>query len=113
MHTPNISAAMRDELTLLGVKLLFKMGKDDGVFWANDSALFAEMEYNALYNEKFVNAFESGIKRNEGLTFNIQALYNDLKTNGPNQYFDDVMKVKPKDPERIDNSMAKFLGLKP
>ena len=113
MHTPNISAAMRDELTLLGVKLLFKMGKDDGVFWANDSALFAEMEYNALYNEKFVNAFENGIKRNEGLTFNIQALYNDLKTNGPNQYFDDVMKVKPKDPERIDNSMAKFLGLKP
>lgn len=112
MHTPNISAANRDELTLLGVKLMFKKAKTENVFWANDAQLFAEMEYNALYNEKFVNAFEDGIKRSTGLTYNVDALYEALKVNGPHQYFADCIKVKPKNGQSIDQSLSRLPGVR-
>ena len=97
LRTPNISAANRDELTLLGVKLMFKFGQAEGAFWATDRKIFEELEYNALYNEDFIAAFEKALKEGDGLAYNVQSVYEQVKDNGPHQFFATDLKVKPKE----------------
>tara|TARA_R110002124_G_scaffold287216_2_gene471673 strand:- start:107732 stop:110467 length:2736 start_codon:yes stop_codon:yes gene_type:complete len=105
LKTPNISAANRDELTLLGVKLLMKFAKEDNAFWHNDRAVFKQLEFNALYNEDFIGAFEKSISNHEGLRFDVKSLYNALKDNGPHQYFKDVLRVKPNEGLQLNTTL--------
>jgi NAD+ synthase (glutamine-hydrolysing) len=105
LRTPNISAANRDELTMLGVKLMFKYAKDENDFWANDPAIYELMEHNALYNEAFINDFDSALQNQSTLRFDVQGLYKSVKDNGPQQFFKDTLKAKPKDSAHLDQSL--------
>lgn len=106
LRTPNISAANRDELTLLGVKLMFKFGQDENAFWASDRKIFEELEYNALYNEKFIAAFEGALKQgSENLSYDVRSVYEKVKDNGPHQFFAETTKVKPKDNARMTQTL--------
>ncbi len=105
LRTPNISAANRDELTMLGVKLMFKYAKDEGTFWANDPAIYELMEHNALYNEAFINSFDKALQGKSALRFDVKALYESVKDNGPQQFFKETLKAKPKDAAHLNQSL--------
>lgn len=80
-RTPNLSGQSRDELVLLGIDLLYKWAKRDGIDWsASDRAV---LERRAWQDEDFIAQFDSLVaKGRPGLSYDLENLYKTLKTQG-------------------------------
>lgn len=84
LRTPNLSGGSEDEITQLGIDLLFKWAGEDGLDWNQQSYRILRMR--AWQDKVFVRDFFSKIRnRDENLlntNFNLRGLYVDIKYNG-------------------------------
>lgn len=81
LRTPNLSGQSRDELTLLGLKLVFKWAKNDGIAFAPMER--ALLEKRAWQDEKFVSAFALQVEsRAEDRNYDLKPLYEKVRERG-------------------------------
>jgi NH3-dependent NAD+ synthetase len=85
-RTSNLSGQSKDELTKLGVRILFDWAKRDGLDWSNiDSKL---LEKRAEQEEGFIAKFDKEVwVRDKGLDFNLESLYGQIKSHGWDHIF--------------------------
>lgn len=75
LRTPNLNGGSRDELTLLGVRLLFNRAAREGIVWADQALL----EKRAVQDEGFIEAFERQLRNeNSGLDFDFEVIYQNI-----------------------------------
>jgi len=85
LRTPNLNGGSKDELTLLGVKLLFNRAAREGITWFADRVL---LEKRAQQDEIFIRQFEKSLRNpGKGLDFDLAGLYERINTEGWNKIF--------------------------
>lgn len=80
-RTPNISGQSRDELTLLGIRLLHKWAAEDGLNWSEADR--KTLERRAWQDEGFVKALDRHTRSSApGRDYDLKRVYEELKTKG-------------------------------
>ena len=94
LRTPNLSGASKDEITALGIELLFDWASNDGLKWSE--AKKQELLKRAWQDKDFVAAFRSEIwNKHKGedahalkfSSFDLRGTYERLKSKGWDQVF--------------------------
>ncbi len=84
LRTPNLSGGSRDEITMLGVELLFDWADQDQITWSADTYDMARNR--AWQDDSFINTFYNKIwNRDEaiqGMNYNLRGLYTELQDEG-------------------------------
>jgi len=85
-RTPNLSGEGRDELTALGVKLLFTQARSEGIVFKTqfDESMF---EKRAQEDETFSEIFAGNLRGGGRLDFDLGVLYGKLKQDGLDKIF--------------------------
>jgi NAD+ synthase (glutamine-hydrolysing) len=94
LRTPNISGNSKDELTLLGVNLLFEWANKEGLSWSQDDRVVYQKR--ALQDESFIDEFERHLHNEKShLKFDLSNLYQKIKAKGWEAVFTPLNKHHP------------------
>lgn len=97
LRTPNLGGGSRDEITKLGIDLLFKWAETDGLNWSQEQ--YAVLSARSWQDKGFIDDFYN-LARNsdpaiENMSYNLRSLYDDLKENGWNEVFQPLQPSHP------------------
>jgi NAD+ synthase (glutamine-hydrolysing) len=97
LRTPNLSGRSQDEITQLGIDILFKWAKEDSLGWNQES--YHLFRARAWQDKAFVRAFANLIRNREesliNMSFNLRGLYAELKDKGWNGVFEPLRDNHP------------------
>lgn len=97
LRVPNLGGGRRDEVVLLGLELLFRWAREDGIAW--DEKTCAVLRERAWQDNDFVNQFCFAIRNKDetvkSMNFNLRGLYHDLKQKGWDQCFTPLAQDHP------------------
>ncbi len=86
-RTPNLSGQSRDELTLLGLKLMYQWAEEDKASWSPE--LMVQLNRRAWQDAGFVKTFEQLLKSGakKGLDYNLRHAYDRIIHDGWDKHF--------------------------
>jgi hypothetical protein len=91
LRKPNLGGGAKDEIVTLGVDLMFKWARTQGVAWGENSHLHEMLKDRALQDRDFIDEFYEGAKNKnpdiENKSFDLHIMYDKVKTHG----WDEVM----------------------
>jgi hypothetical protein len=94
LRTPNIHGQSKDELALLGVNLMFKWAKDEGLGWTDTQ--YNLLERRTWQDEAFVRAFDRGVwSGSPQREFDLARLYTHIKDEGWDGVFPPLDRTHP------------------
>lgn len=85
LRKPNLGGGARDEIVAMGINLIIKWAKEDGLDWAEDEQFHEVLYDRALQDKPFINEFYNGARNRdpniENKTFNLHKFYARIRDN--------------------------------